>query len=427
MRLRLLTTVGVLSAALTVGTVAAALGATTDLSDLERQAAELSANLGTLDGDIRTTRDRLAVLTANLDDARAQLQVAEGQLALARAASQEATAAATVARSEHAAAVDRLAGTRTELGSAEGRLAAQVATRFKYGTTDPRATGVLRLLTATDGDPNEFLHRMRQLERVADQQAAVVDATVQLTLEQAGAQDRIAATSRAETAAAQEAAAVAAEVEQLTAEARVVAERIERDEATVRAVLGQLELDRSQTASLRDEVDGRVKALLDQLAAQRAAAAAATAASTGGGGPPVEGGYCPVRGVVAGRDFINDWGFPRSGGRRHQGNDVFAPTGTPVIAIADGVVTRMDPPSRPTRLGGITVTYETSDGSRWYNAHLDTIEPGITVGSRITAGQQIATVGRTGNARTTPPHNHIQRHHGGGWINPYPTLAQLCR
>jgi peptidoglycan LD-endopeptidase LytH len=422
-RLRLLTTVGALSAALTLGTVAAAVGVTTDLGDLERQAAELSANLGTLDGDIGTTRSRLAVLTANLDDARAQLRVAEGQLALAQAASREATATAEAARTAHADAVEQLAGTRTELGTAEGRLAAQVATRFKYGTTDPRATGVLRLLTATDGDPNEFLHRMRQLERVADQQAAVVEATVQLTLDQAGAQDEIAATSRAETAAAQRAAAVAAEVEQLAAGARAVADRIERDEATVRAVLGQLELDRAQTASLREEVDGQVQALLARLAAQRAAHAAAN----GGGGPPVDGGYCPVRGVVAGRDFINDWGFPRSGGRRHQGNDVFAPTGTPVIAIADGVVTRMDPPSRPTRLGGITVTYETADGSRWYNAHLHTITPGLAVGSRISAGQQIATVGQTGNARTTPPHNHMQRYHGGRWINPYPTLAQLCR
>lgn len=423
MRLRPLTAVGALVAALTFGTVAAAVGGTSDLSELERQAAELSSNLGTLDGDIATTRNRLAVLAANLDDARARLGVAEGQLALARAASQEATATAEEARAAHAAAAEQLDGTRTELGVAEDQLAAQLATRFKYGSTDPRTTGVLRLLTAPDADPNEFLHRMRQLERIAGQQASVIEEAVQLTREQADAQHQIVVTSRTATDAARAAADVAAEVEQLAAEARAVADRITRDEATVRAVLGQLELDRTQTASLHAEVEGHVQALLARLAAQRAADAAAN----GGGGPPVDGGYCPVQGAVAGRDFINDWGFPRSGGRRHQGNDVFAPTGTPVIAISDGVVTRMDPPSRPTRLGGITVTYETTDGSRWYNAHLDTIVSGLEVGTRISAGQQIATVGRTGNARTTPPHNHIQRHHGGRWINPYPTLAQLCR
>jgi murein DD-endopeptidase MepM/ murein hydrolase activator NlpD len=152
-----------------------------------------------------------------------------------------------------------------------------------------------------------------------------------------------------------------------------------------------------------------------------------TSSSSSGaaGGPAIGGGYCPVVGAVAGRDFSNDWGFPRSGGRTHQGNDIFASEGTPIVAIQAGTVVRTSPVDRG--LGGITVTYRTADGSEWYNAHLLSIAPGIAPGVAVAAGQEIGTVGRTGNARTTPPHNHIGRRIGGSWVNPYPTIAPLCR
>jgi murein DD-endopeptidase MepM/ murein hydrolase activator NlpD len=144
-----------------------------------------------------------------------------------------------------------------------------------------------------------------------------------------------------------------------------------------------------------------------------------------GGGPALGSGICPVVGAVAGRDFQNDWGWPRSGGRTHQGTDIFASEGTPVVAIQGGTVVRTSPVDRG--LGGITVTYRTGDGSEWYNAHLHTIAEGIVPGATVAVGQQIGTVGRTGNARTTPPHLHLGRRIGGSWVNPYPTVAPLCR
>jgi murein DD-endopeptidase MepM/ murein hydrolase activator NlpD len=72
------------------------------------------------------------------------------------------------------------------------------------------------------------------------------------------------------------------------------------------------------------------------------------------------------------------------------------------------------------------VTYRTGDGSEWYNAHLESVASGISPGTRLSQGQQIGTVGDTGNARGTPPHDHIGRRHGGSWVNPWPTLSQLC-
>jgi membrane-bound lytic murein transglycosylase B len=136
------------------------------------------------------------------------------------------------------------------------------------------------------------------------------------------------------------------------------------------------------------------------------------------------GGFvCPTPGVTW---FMDDWGFPRSGGRRHQGNDLFAPEGSPVVATADGRVIRMQPDD--VGLGGRTVSYLTDDGDVMYNAHLHTVAPGLKIGDRLSAGQQIGTVGRTGNARTTPPHLHFGIYPSSGVaVPPYPYTSRACR
>ncbi len=120
--------------------------------------------------------------------------------------------------------------------------------------------------------------------------------------------------------------------------------------------------------------------------------------------------------------FINDWGFPRSGGRHHRGNDIFASKGTPLVATTDGVIGKTSPVEEG--LGGITVWLYGFDNVQYYYAHMEKIAPGIEVGTQVSAGQVIGYVGNTGNARTTPPHVHFQIHPGGGEpINPYPYLV----
>lgn len=143
---------------------------------------------------------------------------------------------------------------------------------------------------------------------------------------------------------------------------------------------------------------------------------------TSAGGPARSGLVCPVQGQVS---FINDWGFPRSGGRSHRGNDMFALEGTPVVAVRPAVITRVSRADRG--LGGLTVSYIDDRGDRWYNAHLSAIAPGIDPGTLVDQGQVIGYVGRTGNARTTPPHNHIQWHLGNGDpVNPYFFIRPVC-
>lgn len=113
------------------------------------------------------------------------------------------------------------------------------------------------------------------------------------------------------------------------------------------------------------------------------------------------------------------FGDPRDGGARdHEGIDIMAPRGTPVIAVADGVITNVG----NTRLGGRVVWQDDSArGVTYYYAHLNTQE--VHVGQRIRAGSRIGTVGNTGNARTTPPHLHFAVYRPGRVaINPVPFI-----
>ena len=123
---------------------------------------------------------------------------------------------------------------------------------------------------------------------------------------------------------------------------------------------------------------------------------------------------CPVPESI----FINDWGFPRSGGRFHQGNDLFAPRGTPVYAPVSGVVTRV-----VGNIGGLQFTLEGDDGHTYYGTHLDS----FGAEGRVVAGEQLGTVGDSGNARGSKPHLHFEIYPNGVEpVNPYPTLKVAC-
>jgi peptidoglycan LD-endopeptidase LytH len=121
--------------------------------------------------------------------------------------------------------------------------------------------------------------------------------------------------------------------------------------------------------------------------------------------------------------FTDTWGYPRSGGRRHRGTDVFASYQAPVYAFTSGVVQRH---SR-SALGGISLYLRGDDGNVYFYAHLDSIEPDAHVGRRVVPGDLLARNGSTGNASRSAPHVHFELHPGGGSaVNPYPWLAAAC-
>jgi murein DD-endopeptidase MepM/ murein hydrolase activator NlpD len=135
--------------------------------------------------------------------------------------------------------------------------------------------------------------------------------------------------------------------------------------------------------------------------------------------PPSSGGgwICPVQGPMS---FVDSWGAARGGGRSHQGVDLMAPRGTPVVTPVTGTVTL-----KTGGIGGLTYRLDGADGNWYYGAHLDAY-----AGAQgfVPAGTVVGYVGDTGDAAGTGTHLHFEIHIGGygNPTNPYPTVARYC-
>ncbi len=123
---------------------------------------------------------------------------------------------------------------------------------------------------------------------------------------------------------------------------------------------------------------------------------------------------CPIPGAT----YVNDWGFPRSGGRAHEGNDLFAPRGTVVQAPVAGTVSYATG-----SIGGRQFRLRGDDGTTYLGSHMDA----FGASGRVAAGDVIGYVGDTGNARGSRTHLHFEIHpDNGSAMNPYPVLRQAC-
>ena len=128
-------------------------------------------------------------------------------------------------------------------------------------------------------------------------------------------------------------------------------------------------------------------------------------------------GHFPVGGPA---NWSDDWLMPRftPSFHLHQGNDIFAAGGTPVRAVADGVV-RMSEES----VGGKDVYLTTSDGTYYFCAHLSDYPPDLKSGASVKQGTVIGFVGDTGDAQGGSTHCHFEVHpHGGPAVDPKATL-----
>ena len=254
--------------------------------------------------------------------------------------------------------------------------------------------GAVEALLAAD-DFSEFADRAEMLSRVAEEESDVFVALQRNN----------------------------AELEQLE-------KQLAADSKALASTLEELEEENAELQNKLASVTDEYKDLKAEIARERAAAAAAAAAaqstSSGGGGAPAptvsvptvstNGKACPVAGPVS---FIDSWGYPRSGGRSHEGVDMMADYGTPVVAITSGTITYSG-------YGGSAGNWQIlsgSDGNAYWYMHN---QQNIVNGGSVRAGQQIATVGDTGNA-TGIPHLHFEFHPGGGGaVNPYPLVASIC-
>lgn len=173
-------------------------------------------------------------------------------------------------------------------------------------------------------------------------------------------------------------------------------------------------------------------------------ASAALAGCSKGPGPPrsaadVRGGRTyPLVFPVKGESTLQDsFGEPRDGVRRHEGVDIMAPKGTPVVAVADGTVIwthgRGDP-------GCCSVAVRHDDGWSSHYLHLNNDRRGTDDGrgrgiakkiepkSRVRSGQRLGWVGDSGNAEGSSPHLHFElRDPANQPVDPYASLRAAAR
>ncbi|HJT89112.1 MAG TPA: M23 family metallopeptidase [Bryobacteraceae bacterium] len=108
---------------------------------------------------------------------------------------------------------------------------------------------------------------------------------------------------------------------------------------------------------------------------------------------------------------------PFSGeGEFHKGVDISAPSGTPVRATADGIVTHSEWSNGYGRL----LVIDHGGGIQTYYAHLSRFY--VQTGEEVRRGEVVAAVGSSG--RVTAPHLHYEVRIGGAPVNPYRYLAK---
>ena len=135
-------------------------------------------------------------------------------------------------------------------------------------------------------------------------------------------------------------------------------------------------------------------------------------------------------------NFEDDWHAPRmrfyDGKWRqdgfHEGNDIFAEPGTPILSVTPGRVENIG----WTFYSGWRVGVRDDAGRYWFYAHMRAFAPGLAEGQRVASGTHLGDVGNTGYG-ADPGHRDEFTHHlhvgiqraDGVWINPYPLMKRL--
>jgi peptidoglycan LD-endopeptidase LytH len=389
----------------------------------------------------------MLVLSASLSavpagaDTKDDLARARARLAAAQDAADAAAGRYEEALAEHARLERELEETQQRIEAAEVREAVleevveQIALRAYLGGGEPAVGAVLFA-----GDDILDLERSTRLLDRAN--APKLDAIDEL----AAVRDDLETNRARVTAAEDESDQLVAE---LDTEARRVQEQLRTAEATRRDIETRYAREQAAIAAARQAAAAAAAQRAAAAAAAQQAAAAAqpppaptpcTAARPAAQNPPPVAPppgtnppspptrpppppppvssniVCPIRGAVS---FVDSWGAARSGGRRHQGVDLMAASGTPNVAVVSGSVAQ-----RQGALQGNGVFLSGDDGNSYWYFHLSSYEGGPR---RVGQGEVIGYTGTTGNAEGGAPHTHFEYHPGGGAaVNPYPLVRAAC-
>lgn len=324
---------------------------------------------------------------SDLDQARQQVAELKAELDRLNRAWLDAQAALSTAQDQAEDARARIEALQGQLGDIQQRLAERATDLFAAGG-NPQVLAVLASDSVTEAaDRLEFA-------------SAVAQGDADLANE------------------------VAVELQELAWQRERLAKAIEQQQAAQ----AQLDVQQAAIASKVADYEARVTELEDKLAEERAAQKAASDPSPsdgsgggGGGGPaPITGSgwllTCPVDGP---NSFVDSFGDPRPGGRTHQGIDLIAARGTPVVAVHSGTVHRTS-----SSIGGYGIVLSHDGSADWtFYTHFDHYGA-YGEGAHVGAGQVIGYVGNTG---TTVYHLHFEYHPGGGAaVDPYQALLGVC-
>jgi peptidoglycan LD-endopeptidase LytH len=206
----------------------------------------------------------------------------------------------------------------------------------------------------------------------------------------------------------------------LATQVAVTTEEMRRQETRLQRAAREEARAVAELEDQRAQIDERVKHLNDVVRELEVKLeeeeAAAIDLSPSGGSPPISitgsGAIqtCPVAGATS---FVDSFGDPRPGGRSHEGIDMIAAYGTPVVAVAPGTA------GTAGSIGGLGVTVQHGNGDWTFYAHLSSYG---SLGS-VAAGTVIGYVG-PGNGVN---HLHFEYHpNGGAAVNPYAALVAVC-
>lgn len=367
------------------------------ISGLQQQIQEAKAEEGVLTSEIEAATAQVNGLSADIGVLNDRVAALEHELAANRALLDEL-------KELHHKQTRHLRLLRSQLTEAEKRLEERLVEL--YTTEQPDAIAVI--LGA--GSLNELIEQVELLNEIGRQ-----DREIAATLKTVKAELRVA---RRETAAtkSQQATVTAAAAEK-TAEQRgirdalvvrqneLVAARSEKESllGQVGAERREAEEDLAAMQAASRNIAARIQAAQSQAASASGASASSPQASVGGGGSPSAAGFVwPVGGVLTS-------GFGPRWGRMHEGIDVAAPTGTPIVAAASGTVIYSG------WMGGYgnLVIIDHGGGIATAYGHQSAIY--VTAGP-VSQGQAIGAIGSTGHS--TGPHLHFEVRINGAPVDP---------
>jgi murein DD-endopeptidase MepM/ murein hydrolase activator NlpD len=310
----------------------------------------------------------LADTQQELDRAKEELAAVQAELDRATTAWHSAIVRLEQTRIEIAQARDRIADLELHLDRIDTRLARRAVAAFTNGP----ATTIDILLSSSSF--TEFSDRLEFLGSVAQDD-------VDLAIEQQVLQDQL---------------------------------RSQREDLQV---LSERQLETARDlAAARTAIDERFREIDDRVDELQAQLREETAYLLVFGQSPNPDGViqrCPVAGL---NSFVDSFGWPRAG-HTHQGIDLIAAFGTPIVAAHEGTVSQSSSYS-----GGLQAYVQMASGTYTFYAHLSS----YAAAGSVSAGTVIGYVGSTGNAGGTN-HLHFEYHPGGGAaVNPYQMLLSVC-